>query len=148
MGFSHYCFTWKIINLMLTLQSIGWNELKNKEKKKKVNDTGIWCEVIHSSNIPPPPHQHFTTERSPQRTWLISTSDYDRPPENFYCGLPWATNIKRERSVACILLKNNWKITNKRNICLIYHYAKMHFLFFSSHSFIIVTVVYDIESYS
>ena len=48
---------------------------------------------------------------------------------------------KKGEIVACILLKNH---KQKK----IYHYAKIHLIFFSSHSFIIVTVVYDIESYS
>ena len=38
---------------MLTLQSIGWNELKNKEKKKKVNDTGY--DVRSSIPVTTPP---------------------------------------------------------------------------------------------
>ena len=42
------------MNLMLTLQSIGWNELKNKEKKKKVNDTGYDVRSSIPLTTPPP----------------------------------------------------------------------------------------------
>ena len=40
---------------MLTLQSIGWNEFKNKEKKKKVNDTGYDVRSSIPVTTPPPP---------------------------------------------------------------------------------------------
>ena len=148
MGFSHYCFTWKIINLMLTLQSIGWNELKNKEKKKKVNNTGYDVRSSIPVTTPPPPALYYREKPTKDMThfhiWLW------QPSRKFLLWSAMGNQYKKGEVIACILLKNNWKITNKRNICLIYHYAKMHLIFFSSHSFIImiVTVVYDIESYS
>ena len=39
---------------MLTLQCIGWNELKNKEKKKKVNNTGYDVRSSIPVTTPPP----------------------------------------------------------------------------------------------
>ena len=39
---------------MLTLQSIGWNELKNKEKKKKVNNTRYDVRSSIPVTTPPP----------------------------------------------------------------------------------------------
>ena len=44
---------------MLTLQSIGWNELKNKEKKKKVNNTGYDVRSSIPVTPPPPPALYY-----------------------------------------------------------------------------------------
>ena len=93
---------------MLTLQSIGWNELKEKEKKKKVNNTGYDVRSSIPVTTPPPP---------PPISTLLQREAYkghDSFPhltmtalQKFLLWSAMGNQYKKGEVIACILLKNN-----------------------------------------